>query len=229
MPELPEFHVPEFLNVSDLVINDSSDWDYFYRQGTPSWDTGKPEPCFFDMLKKHDIRSGRVLEIGCGSGADACLMSALKFEVTAIDVASMAIDRAHLLADKYHQELRIVHGDVFPFSERCGTFDLVYDIGFYHYIRHHQLRKFLDLLWRTTHSGSYYYTLCASAENAYPEFEIEKTPHDPMPKVAPPPVYEDEIRMELGRLFETIDIQPAFMQSRENIDYPAWSCLFRRP
>ncbi|MBQ3351543.1 MAG: class I SAM-dependent methyltransferase [Thermoguttaceae bacterium] len=229
MPELPEFHVPEFLKVSDLVANDSLDWDYFYRQGTPSWDTGKPEPCFFDMLKKHNIRSGSVLEIGCGSGADACLMSALKFDVTAIDVASMAVDRAHLLADKYHQKLRIVHGDVFPFSERCGTFDLVYDIGFYHYIRDHQLRTFLDLLWRVTRSGSYYYTLCASAENALPEFELEKTPHDPMPKIAPPPVYEDEIRMELGRLFETIDIQPAFMQSRECIDYPAWSCLFRRP
>ncbi len=229
MTELPEYHVPEFLNVSDIVTTDSLDWDYFYRQGTPSWDTGKPEPSFFEMLAKHKIKPCSVLEIGCGSGADACLIAAMKYDVTAIDVASMAIDRAHLLADKYHQQLRIVHGDVFPFSERSGTFDLVYDIGFYHYIRDHQLRKFLDLLWRITKSGSYYYTLCASAENALPEFQIETTAHDPLPKKAPPPVYEDEIRMELGRLFELIDIQPGYLQSRENIDYPAWSCLFRRP
>ena len=83
--------------------------------------------------------------------------------------------------------------------------------------------------WRVTKSGSWYYTLCASAENALPDFDIETTPHDPLPKKAPPSVYEDEIRMELGRLFEPVDIQPAYLQSRENIDYPAWSCLFRRP
>ena len=89
----------------------------------------------------------------------------------------------------------------------------------------HQQSKYASMVSTPTSTSSE----LTAAENALPPFEFEKTPHDPLPKVAPPPVYEDEIRMELGRLFETIDIQPAFMQSRENIDYPAWSCLFRRP
>ena len=72
------------------------------------------------------------------------------------------------------------------------------------------------MLWRVTRPGSYYFCL-AGAE--------KQTDVEGLPQVA-----EDEIRDELGRLFEFIHLRPARLESANPGEYFAgWSCLMRRP
>jgi len=196
-----------------------ADWDTAYREGTPPWDASQPHAELIRVIEEYRLRPQTVLEIGCGSGADSIYLAKRRFEVTAIDCSPIAIERARLRAEKHDALLRFVLDDVFDFAQTSGPSDFVYDAGLYHIMRHVRVEKYLDMLWRVTQPGSHYLCLAAAPS------ELSKT--DPG---APPPVTEDEIHNELGRLFEFIHLRPTQLESSNpKVSYPAWSCFMRRP
>ena len=74
----------------------NADWDTAYREGTPPWDTGVPHAELVRVLDEYDLRPQTVLDIGCGTGADAILLARRRFEVTAVDCSPIALERARL-------------------------------------------------------------------------------------------------------------------------------------
>ncbi|MDO4576433.1 MAG: class I SAM-dependent methyltransferase [Planctomycetia bacterium] len=214
------------MNSKDLSIlrpRKEFDWDDFYRQGTPMWDTGLLEPDLKRLVEKNALRPCSALELGCGSGIEAIYLAKKRFDVTAVDCSAMAIDRAQSRARRHNALLRIVHEDVFRFCSSLRTpFDFVYDIGFYHFIRQNHLTAFIDLLWKVTHSGSYYFTLAGSDEE---EFDEAYSHQNFLPTVS-----RDEVFNELGTLFEVVEIRKGTIYSRiQENPFKAWACLFRRP
>lgn len=192
------------------------DWDLAYREGTPVWEMGEPSAELARFLSEKRIGRGSALDIGCGTGADAIYMVRRGLEVTAVDSAPTAIERARVRAEMEDALPRFVLADFFEFAQTAGTFDLVYDSGFYHYIRQIDLERYLDGLWRSTRPGSYCLTLAAA-----PGERIDG---------APPPVTKRQLYSELGRLFEVVRLEPIRMPSPILKDgYPAWSCLMQRP
>lgn len=198
------------------------DWEAFYRRGTPPWDTGRPSTELTRLVDDRVIRPASVLEIGCGSGANAIYLSRRRFDVTAIDSSPLAIERARLRCEQQNGLVRFVQADVFDFARGAGRFDLVFDVGFYHYIRQTQLEKFLDLLWWLTQPGSHYLTLAGAAGGSSPAGE--EAPD------GPPQLSQETIRSELGRLFEIVHLRPMRYESPLRAEgYAGWSCLMRRP
>ncbi len=192
-----------------------ADWDMAYRKGTPPWDAGKPHAELSRVLDEYQLCPQTVLEIGCGTGADAILLAQRRFEVTAIDCSPIAVERARLRAEQHDTLLHFVMADAFEFAPKTGQFDLVYDAGLYHSVREAQLAPYLDMLWRVTRPGSHF--LCLSGAPS-------KTEDD-----GPPQVSEDEIRNELGRLFEFVHLRPTRLEGSDpNRHHAAWSCLMRR-
>ncbi len=194
-----------------------TDWDRMYRQGTPPWDAGVPHAELLRVLNEYSFpKVGTVLELGCGTGSDAICFAKRRFEVTAIDCSPIALERARLRAENHNALLRFVLEDIFDFVRTIGQFDVVYDAGFYHYIRLTKLEAFLDLLWRVTKPGSWYFCLAASTGE-----RVEG---------GPPQVSEDEIRFELGRLLEFVHLRHIRLESPLRAQgYLGWSCLMRRP
>ena len=118
-------------------------------------------------------------------------------------------------AEREDALLRLVLADAFEFGQTAGQFELVFDVGLYHFIRHWDLERFLDLLWRVTQPGSYYFTVAA--------------PPEPFGG-GPPPVTRGLIQRELGRLFEVVQLRECRLGSLHvKGGYPAWSCLMQRP
>jgi SAM-dependent methyltransferase len=195
---------------------ESVDWDALYRQGTPPWDTGRPQAELVRIVEEGLVRRGTVLELGCGTGADAIYLAKQGFEVTAVEVSPIAIERARARAEQHDALLRFVLGDVLKFGATAGQFDFVYDAGFYHFMRQSDLSGLLDLLWRVTRPGSHYLTLAgATGEKA---------------EGGPPQVSEDDIHFELGRLFELVELRPMRLASPIRPEgFLGWSCLMRRP
>ena len=192
------------------------DWDAIYRRGTPPWDSGRPSAELVRMVRDGVIQPCSVLELGCGTGADAIFLAQQKFDVTAVEASAIALERARNRAEQEDALLRFVLADVFEFAREAEQFDLVFDGGFYHFIRRTQLDRFLDLLWRVTQPGSLYLTLAG---------DVRKAAGD-----GPPQVSEDQVHAELGRLFECVELRACRIESsEENVDYPGWSCLMRRP
>jgi SAM-dependent methyltransferase len=193
-----------------------ADWDAAYREGTPPWDAGKPHAELIRVLDEYRLRPQTVLEIGCGSGADAIVLARRRFEVTAVDCSPIAIERARLRAEQHDAVLRFVLDDIFEFARSAGQFDLVYDAGLYHAVRQVQLNPYLDVLWRVTRPGSYYLCLAGAPAEAAED--------------GPPQVSEDEIHNELGRLFEYVHLRPTRLEGANPNEFRAgWSCLMRRP
>jgi len=192
------------------------DRDSAYRAGTPPWDAGKPHGELIRVLDEYHLRPQTVLEVGCGTGADAIWMARRRFEVTAVDRSPIAIERARLRAEQQDALLRFVLDDAFEFALSAGQFDFVYDAGMYHAVRQKELEPYLDMLWRVTRPGSHY--LCLAGAPGEPAGE------------GPPQVTEDEIHSELGRLLEFVHLRPIRLEGADpNQSRAAWSCFMRRP
>ena len=192
------------------------DWEQRYREGTPPWDTGRPSAELMRIVQGHLLPPGPTLELGCGTGANAVWLSRQRSEVTAIDWSPLAIERARLRCEEQGGLVRFVYANVFDFAKTAGRFQFVFDVGFYHFIRQAERERFLDMLWWVTEPGSFYFTLAGNAE------EQEED--------GPPRVSEAEIRTELGRLFEFVELRPCRLESsRRAPGYLGWSCLMRRP
>lgn len=192
------------------------DWDAMYRRGTPPWETGRPAGELVRVMGKGVINPGRVLELGCGSGADAVWLAGQGFEVTAVDSSPLALERARARAEREDVLANFVLADVFELAPTAGQFDLVYDAGFYDFIRRVDLERFIDMLWWVTCPGSYYLTLAGNA--------AEKA------EGGPPQVAKEEIHDELGRLFDVVHLRRfRFESRRRKKGYLGWSCLMRRP
>jgi SAM-dependent methyltransferase len=192
------------------------DWETMYREGTPPWETGYPASELMRVVQDGCVPRGSLLELGCGTGADTVYLARQGFEVTAVDSSPTALDRARTRAGLCGVSVRFVLDDAFRFARTSGAFNVIYDAGFYHFIRQLDLDRFLDLLWRITQPGSYYLTLAgATGEQA---------------EGGPPQVSEEQIRCELGRLFEFLHLRPfRFESPRRPEGYLGWSCLLRRP
>jgi hypothetical protein len=95
-------------------------------------------------------------------------------------------------------------------------FDFVFDRGCYHCARRANLDGFLATLRRVSRSGAKYLLLAGNAN------EQTDSP-------GPPRVHEDEIRAELGGLFDVDWIRPFRFEDPGGVEGPlGWSCLLTR-
>jgi len=192
------------------------DWDALYRLGTPPWESGMVSQELVRVLDEGIVQPSTALELGCGTGADAIYLSKRGFDVTAVESSPTALERARVRARRENALLRLVLDDVFEFGPAAGPFDFVYDAGFYHFIRHLDLDRLLDLLWRVTEPGSYYLALVGSSRERA--------------RGGPPQVSKSEIQDELGRLFDFVHLRSfRFESPRRESGYLGWSCLMQRP
>ena len=66
-------------------------WDARYRSADRIW-SGNPNPHLVAHVAELFPRT--ALDVGCGEGADAIWLASLGWQVTAIDVSTVALDRA---------------------------------------------------------------------------------------------------------------------------------------
>jgi SAM-dependent methyltransferase len=71
------------------------------------------------------LQPGNALDVGCGEGADAVWLSKQGWDVTALDVSEVALERAARHAEHAQVGVRWVHAGLVEASLPAGTFDLV--------------------------------------------------------------------------------------------------------
>ena len=110
-------------------------WDESYRQGVPPpWDIGRPQPEFVRLVES-GIVTGRVIDVGCGTGENALMAAAHGLEVVGVDVARTAVEQAQAkaaergLAAAFH----VWDGlELDGLVELMGAFDSAIDSGVFH-------------------------------------------------------------------------------------------------
>jgi len=98
-------------------------WDDRYREDSHIW-SGNPNVVL--VREVADLPPGTALDLGCGEGADAVWLAGRGWQVTAVDISEVALDRARAraaeagLGDRIDWQRHDL-GASFP----AGTFDLV--------------------------------------------------------------------------------------------------------
>ncbi|ONI73151.1 hypothetical protein ALI144C_45255 [Actinosynnema sp. ALI-1.44] len=110
----------------DGVVMDEAFWDNLYLE-KERW-SGNPNPQL--VTEVSDLKPGTALDVGCGEGADAIWLHDRGWQVTALDVSSVALDRAR----KRSSEIEWLHLDLVK-QPAPGTYDLVTA----HYVHVHPL------------------------------------------------------------------------------------------
>ena len=87
-----------------------SKWEQLYQEGNTHWDRGAPSPPLVRYIAEHPI-SGAVLIPGCGTGHDAAFLAAKGADITGLDIAPTAVERA--AANYPDLAERFVEGDLF--------------------------------------------------------------------------------------------------------------------
>jgi SAM-dependent methyltransferase len=97
-------------------------WDERYAEADRIW-SGNPNGAL--VAEVAGLPPGRALDVGCGEGADAVWLARRGWEVTALDVSRVALERAARHAEQAGVRVRWIHAGLLDASLSPGSFDLV--------------------------------------------------------------------------------------------------------
>ncbi len=194
-------------------------WDLPYQTGAETvWDTGHASTELKRMVEAGQIKPCRTVEIGCGVGSDAIYLAGRGFDVTAIDIAPTALNRAARKAEQAGVKVTWLLADILN-PPTLEPFDVVYDRGCYHEVRQRDPKAYVAALKKLTHDRSKVLILAGNAnKDSFWRFE------------GPPRVKEQDIRDDFANGFRLLQLRefrfdPARGQKQGAL---AWSILLER-
>jgi SAM-dependent methyltransferase len=105
-----------------MTTSDQLEWDEFYAAEGRIW-SGRPNGAL--LAEAAELAPGRALDVGCGEGADALWLASRGWQVTALDVSQVALDRAAAAAREAGLEVQWLRAGLLDAQLPAGSFDLV--------------------------------------------------------------------------------------------------------
>ncbi|MFI8081503.1 class I SAM-dependent methyltransferase [Kitasatospora sp. NPDC086009] len=99
-----------------------AEWDGRYADRQQLW-SGRPNGVL--VAEVEGLAPGRVLDVGCGEGADAVWLARGGWDVTALEVSGVALERAAGHARDAGVTVRWVHAELVGAALPPASFDLV--------------------------------------------------------------------------------------------------------
>ncbi len=191
-------------------------WNHRYRDGDLPWDTGSPSTELQGVLDRNAIKPCRVLELGCGTGTNSVWLARQGFQVTGIDLAPLAVERAERRAGAAGVDVRFVAADVLQLPDLDGPFEFFFDRGCYHAVRRAAPEQYAPAVARQLAPGGRGLILAGNAGE----------PHEP----GPPVVTEEQLRSELGLAFRILDLHEFRFDESPGVPqrFLGWSCLVEK-
>jgi len=117
-----------------------------------------------------ELRPGRILDIGCGTGDNAIYLAKNGLSVVGLDPELNAVETARARAARESTEVDFVVGNGGHLTElfRDGEFDAVIDTGFFRTLSEPERHKNIQQVHRVLRNGGRYYLICFS-EREYNE------------------------------------------------------------
>jgi SAM-dependent methyltransferase len=115
-------HDPELGSPRRMDGDSPAEWDARYAEVDRVW-SGNPNGTL--VTEVAGLPPGRALDVGCGEGADAVWLARHGWDVTALDVSRVALERAAMHAEQAGVQVRWIHAGLLDASLSPGVFDLV--------------------------------------------------------------------------------------------------------
>lgn len=117
---MSEFRSPEGGYTGDPAVR--AEWDSRYAERQQLW-SGRPNGAL--VAETASLTPGRVLDVGCGEGADALWLARRGWDVTALEVSGVALRRAAGHARDAGLTVHWVHAELTRAALPSASFDLV--------------------------------------------------------------------------------------------------------
>lgn len=187
-----------------------------YKEGTTPWVHTVPDFNLIEMVENWPIEPCKVLELGCGTGVEAIWLSQQGFNVTAIDGSPVAIDMAKESAKKAGYNCNFFVHDFIGDEPIDGTFDFIFDRGFFHSFRTEDERRYyVDKLSKSLSDRGIWLTLMANADV-------------PPRETGPPARTAKEIIDAIEPYFKLLTLTVSYFGNDQKDPPKIWVCLMRK-
>lgn len=131
------------------------------------WEIGRPQSSVVE-LERDGFLTGRVLDVGCGTGENALFLASAGCDVVGIDASQFAIEKARTKAREREHDVEFVCADALALPFDDESFDNVIDSGLLHVLAEKDHDRFTGSLHRVLRSGGCYHVLCLNERAAIP-------------------------------------------------------------
>ncbi|HUC36548.1 MAG TPA: class I SAM-dependent methyltransferase [Acidimicrobiales bacterium] len=104
------------------MTHEDAEWDERYASAEQVW-SGQPNEAL--VAEVGDLEPGTALDVGCGEGADAIWLAGRGWQVTALEVSTVALERAAASAEKVGAHVEWVNAGLLDAALPSSGFDLV--------------------------------------------------------------------------------------------------------
>jgi SAM-dependent methyltransferase len=142
----------------------TNSWDAAYTAELPApWDIGHPQSAFARLAEAGRL-TGRVLDVGCGTGEHALLAASHGADALGIDLAPAAIEQARAKAAQRGLAVQFTVGDALDLDPLglAGTIDTVIDSGVFHVFSDDDRPRYVAGLASVLRPGGITYLMCFS-------------------------------------------------------------------
>jgi SAM-dependent methyltransferase len=187
-------------------------WNEHYASGELPWDTGQPEPLLVEFVNSGGVAPGRALEIGAGTGTNAIWLAERGFDVLAVDISPLAVERARAKMANRALRCRFATLDFVAASVPGGPFRFVFDRGCLHVFDEPEERaRFAACVATALAPGGFWLSLIGSTEG-------------PPREVGPPRRSARDVTLAIEPALEIVELRSAEFRGH---DAKAWFCLSR--
>ena len=144
-------------------------WDSMYRSGRylELWEAETGGPDFSALLAELALPAGAdVLDLGCGSGREICLLASLGLRAHGIDLSPAAIELARRRAADANLPVDLQAGNVLELPYADSSFAFILDRGCLHLIPHGKWPQYAAAVARVLQiDGLLYLRACSDESN----------------------------------------------------------------
>lgn len=131
-------------------------YELMYRYGQAPYDNG-PDQQLVEFVESGRVKPCRTIDLGCGTGRNALFLARNGFQVTGIDYARSAIEKARQKAEVAGLEVEFIQDDLTNLQKIKVPFDFLVDVGVLD-VLHIKIRDlYLQNLLPLTHPGSCFF------------------------------------------------------------------------
>ena len=106
-------------------------YDLIYRTTQPRWDDGKIPPQVAQLAARPG-KTGRAIDMGCGTGTHSIYLAGQGFAVVGVDSSPTALQKARAKAARAGVKPQFMLHDVTRLDFLQGPFDIALDVGCLH-------------------------------------------------------------------------------------------------
>ncbi len=132
------------------------------------WNRQQPPELIVQLIESGKVKPCRALDLGCGAGNYAIYLASKGFDVTAVDISTIAIKIAKQNAKAKNVKCQFITADIIEnFPQFDEPFSFIYDWGLLHHIPPEHRSAYICNLHNILNDNCLYMSLCFNEKDTY--------------------------------------------------------------